>query len=78
MELQNFTRRRGETVNELLTRFELVRDRAATDGNHTITREGFALAVVRAVGIHEDQQMLLLAPIQGRMPNNEQENRNFE
>lgn len=41
----------GENINELQTRFQEVRDRAAREGGFQMSTEGSALQIIRALGI---------------------------
>ena len=55
-----FTRRPGESINALLARYEIVRQRAATEGQFVMSVEGCALQLLRACNIRPEQLMLLL------------------
>jgi hypothetical protein len=59
--LLKFTRRGNERINELLTRFETTRVRAVTEGNFTMSVEGFTMILFRAVGLNEDQLLQVLS-----------------
>ena len=72
-ELMAFHRHSGESVNALLSRYEIVRQRAATEGQFVMSVEGCALQILRACNINPHQIILLLHPFGGRMPNNEAE-----
>ena len=72
-ELMAFHRHPGESINALLSRYEIVRQRAATEGQFVMSVEGCALQILRACNINPHQIILLLHPFGGRMPNNEAE-----
>ena len=72
-EMLAFARRPGETINALLARYEIVRQRAATEGQFVMSIEGCSLQVLRACNVQPSQLMTLLQPFGGRMPENDQE-----
>jgi len=63
-----FARKPNESINDLLARYEVVRDRAATDGQFVMSTEGMALQLLRACGVRETQLMFLLNPFNGMLP----------
>jgi hypothetical protein len=70
-EMLAFARRSGEGINSLLSRFEVVRQRAAMDGQFTMSVKGCALQLLRACGIQPQQLMILLQPTNCRLPQTE-------
>ena len=46
-EMLAFSRRQGEDINALLTRYEVVRQRAANEGRFVMSVEGSALQILR-------------------------------
>ena len=72
-ELLAFTRFGGENINAVLARYEVVRQRAASEGRFVMSIEGCALQIMRAVGVHPNQLTILLNQFGGRLPNTEQE-----
>ena len=72
-EMLAFARRQGEVINALLTRYEVVRQRAANEGRFVMSVEGSALQILRAVGCHANQLTLLLHQFGGRLPNTDAE-----
>ena len=72
-EFMAFARRRHENINEVLSRFELVRDRARLEGNFVMSVEGCALQLLRALNISHTQLSTLLQPFGMRFPGTEQE-----
>lgn len=72
-ELWAFDKYPGENINELLVRFQVVRDRAAREGNFQMTSGGSALQIIKAAGISSTQLIALAQPFGGRLPTNEQE-----
>ena len=67
-EMLAFARRPGESINALLSRYEIVRMRAATEGQFVMSVEGCALQLLRACNIHPQQLQLTLQPFGGLMP----------
>ena len=72
-EMLAFSRRPGESINALLARYEIVRQRAATEGQFVMSVEGCALQLLRACNIRPEQLMLLLQPYGGSMPTTDAE-----
>ena len=72
-ELLSFSRRNGEGINQVLARYEIVRQRARTEGLFVMSTEGCALQLLRACGVSTNQMMQLLQPFQTNLPSNEQE-----
>ena len=70
-EMLAFPRRPGETISALFARYEIVRQRAAIEGQFVVSVEGCALQLLRACNIHPNQLMLLLQPFAGMMPTTE-------
>ncbi|MCP4853128.1 MAG: hypothetical protein GY903_01375, partial [Fuerstiella sp.] len=70
-EFITFRRQPNERINELLTRFEVSRERAAFEGNYIMTWEGYAITLLRIVGVNDQQLMQLLSPLQGQIPTDE-------
>ena len=72
-EMLAFARRSGESINAMLARYEVVRQRAANEGHFVMSIEGCALQILRAAGIHAGQLTTLLHQFGGRLPINENE-----
>ena len=72
-EMLAFSRRSGESINALLARYEIVRQRAATEGQFVMSVEGCALQLLRACNIRPEQLMLILQPYGGSMPTTDAE-----
>ncbi len=72
-EMLAFTKKPGETINELLARYETVRQRAAVEGQFVMSIEGCALQILRAIGIQAQHLFPLLQPFQGQLPPNDQQ-----
>ena len=72
-ELIAFQRRPNETIDSLITRFDLVRHRAVIDSNFVMPAEFNALQFLRCIDIQQADLMQLLAPLGHRLPNTEQE-----
>ena len=73
-DLLNFGRRQGEGTDTLLSRFEIVRQRArAEGGGATVSTETASLILLRAVGVNHGQFQQLTQPFGFRLPSNEAE-----
>ena len=72
-EMLAFGRRSGESINALLARYEIVRQRAATEGNFVMSVEGCALQLLRACNIQPQHLMILLQPFGGKLPSTDAE-----
>ena len=73
-DLLNFTRRNGEGTDNLLSRFEIVHQRArAEGGGATVSTETASLLLLRAVGVNHGQFQQLTQPFGYRLPTNEAE-----
>ena len=68
-----FTRRPNERINELLTRFETVQQRAENEAGFNMSYEGLSYTLLRIVGISDSQLLQLLAPLNGQFPSTQQE-----
>ena len=67
-EMLAFQRRGGETINALLARYEVVRQRAAIEGQFVMSVEGCALQLLRACGIQASHLFNLLQPFMVSCP----------
>ena len=67
-EMLAFARRPHESINSLLARYEIVRQRAAQEGQFVMSIEGCALQLLRAAGIQAQHLFTLLQPFQGQLP----------
>ena len=72
-DLLSFGRRSGEGMNQVLTRYEIVRQRARTEGFFAMSTEGCAFQLLRACGVSANQMMHLLQPFNTNLPANEQQ-----
>ena len=72
VDLMSFKRLQGEPTDALLARFDSLRHRAA-QANLLISVQGLCFILLNAVGISTEQRLQLLAPLQGRMPNDDAE-----
>ena len=70
-EMLGFVRHRDESINQVLSRFELVRGRAREDGQFVMSVSGSALQLLRACHISSEQMMTLLQPLNNRLPTTE-------
>ena len=72
-DLLSFGRRNGEGISQVLTRYEIVRQRARTEGFFVVSAEGWALQLLRACGVSTNQMMQLLQPFNTNLTANEQQ-----
>jgi hypothetical protein len=72
-DLMEFDRKPQERIDDLITRFEVTRQRAAEGGNMVMSVEGLTYKLLRACKVNDHQFMNLLLPTQGRLPQNDQE-----
>jgi hypothetical protein len=72
-EMVAFSRRLGESISTLLARYEIVRQRAGTEGQSVMSVEGCSLQLPRACSIRPQQLTLLLQPLGGSMLTNDAE-----
>ena len=72
-DLFNFARLGNERIDELITRFDLTRQRSFDLGQLTMSVTGLAYILLRACEVSDSQLMQLLLPLQGRFPNTEDE-----
>ena len=69
--LLTFARRQGETIDTLISRFEITRARAAAEGGGALSLETSALTLLRACGVSSEQFQALTQPFGLRLPNTE-------
>ena len=72
-EMLAFARRHGEGIDARLARYEIVRQRAAVEGQFVMSIEGCSLQILRACGMQSQHLFTLLKPLNGRMPRDDQE-----
>ena len=72
-DLFNFSRQGNERIDELITRFDLIRQRSFDLGQLTMSITGLAYILLRACEVNDSELLQLLLPLQGRFPNDEQE-----
>ena len=65
-----FQRRRGEGINGVLSRYDVVRQRPAREGNFIMRWEAYAPQLLRACDVSPNQLIQLLQPTNGRLPSN--------
>ena len=70
-EMLAFNRKPSESINALLARYEVVRQRAAVEGQVVMSTEGCALQLLRACGIQAQHLFTLLQPFNGQLPQND-------
>ena len=64
-DLMNFTRRGSERIDDLITRFDTVRNRAELQGQVAMSIEGLVRILLRACQVNDQQLMTLLQPTDG-------------
>jgi len=67
-ELFNFNRHGSERIDDLLTRFDVLRERAEADGQMQINIQGMVWLLLRACHVTDQQLMALLQPFGGLFP----------
>ena len=72
-DLLSFNRRQGETVDTLISRFEITRQRARAEGGGAVSLETASLLLLRACGVSAEQFQALTQPFGYRLPENEAE-----
>ena len=72
-DLLSFGRRNSEGINQVLTRYGIVRQRARTEGLFAMSTEGCAFQLLRARGVSTDQMMQLLQQFNTNFPANGQQ-----
>ena len=72
-DLLSFSRRQGETVDTVISRFELTRQRARAEGGGAVSIETGALLLLRACGVSAEQFQVLTQPFGLRLPTTEPE-----
>ena len=77
-EMLAFTRHPQENINQVLSRYELVRGRARDEGNFVMSVEGAALQLLRACHCSPAQLMTLLQPLNNNLPTTEAEFRQLQ
>ena len=76
-EMMSFSRRHNESINDVLSRYEVVRARARDEGMFVTPIEGCALQLLRACGVSTQQFFHLLHPFGNRLPTTEAEFRDM-
>jgi len=72
-EMLSFARRPNESINAVLSRYELVRGRARNEGMFVMTVPGCALQLLKALNIDGQQLIPLLQPFNYSLPATEEE-----
>ena len=70
-EMLAFARRPSESINAVLARYEVVRQRAALEGQFVMSNEGCALQLLRACGVQAQHLFNVLQPFGGQLPQND-------
>ena len=72
-EFMAFSRRHGESMNSMLARYDLVRNRARVEGNFTFGVEGCALQLMRAINATPEQMTEYCREFNGVFPTTEEQ-----
>ena len=72
-EVYGFVRRNGECCDDVVSRFEIVCQRAADHAGVMITQQQAAWMLMLALRIPTEQWIHILTPFQGRLPTNDAE-----
>ena len=72
-ELMEFDKRNNEKIDDLITRFEILRWRAAENGGFVMSVEGLSYMLMKSCRVNDQQFIQLLQPTQGRFPRNDAE-----
>eukprot|EP00969_Alexandrium_andersonii_P107506 4742497-Alexandrium_andersonii.AAC.1 len=67
--LMTFTRQSNERIDDLITRFDVLKQRANDQGQLALSVEGLVWLLLRACQVSDHQLMTLLQPFGGRFPN---------
>lgn len=67
-ELMNFARHGRERVDDLITRFDRIRQRANQEGQMTMSVQGLSWILLRACQVNDTQLLTLLQPFGGLFP----------
>jgi hypothetical protein len=73
----DFDRKHHESIDDLLTRFEIVKTRATELGNFDMSIEGVTYMLLRACRVSDQQFIMLTQPTGGLLPNTEAQYRAF-
>jgi hypothetical protein len=73
--LMQFRKRHNERIDDLLTRFDVLRQRAETQGGIDMNYEALTWLLLSACNPNEHQLLMLLQDFRGRYPTTEQEYR---
>ena len=72
-EMLHFRREGGEGINTTLTRFEVIRNRAVTEGQFVMSIEAYTVMLINQCRLTAHQVHNLLLPYQGSFPNDEEQ-----
>ncbi len=67
-ELLNFPREGREQIDDLLTRFDVIRQRANMEGGLAMNTQGITYILLKVCQANESQLLQLLQPSQGLFP----------
>ena len=66
-----FKRHHGESIDDFLSRYQIIRSRARMEGNFVMSIEAYAFLLVRIMKTDAQEFTLLLQPFGGRLPSTE-------
>lgn len=67
-DLMNFRREGSEHIDDLITRFDILRQRANAQGQLVVSIQGLVWIPLRACEVNDTQLMQVLAPTHGLLP----------
>ena len=67
----DFDTKHNECIDDVLTLFEVTRERAREVGNFNMSYEGISYMLLRACRVNDQQFIMLTQPTDGRLPNDE-------
>lgn len=70
-EFLSFRRQPGEGIDNVLVRFDILRNRAQARAGFAVTWTGLSWLLLQSLGLHAEMWDRLLAPVGGPMPQNE-------
>jgi hypothetical protein len=76
-DFMDFDRKPYETIDELLTRFEVLRNRSREVADFEMNFEGISFMLLRSCRVSDQQFIMLTQPTNGRLPNDELQYRNL-
>eukprot|EP00971_Amphidinium_carterae_P083093 1643848-Amphidinium_carterae.1 len=73
----SFKRRQRETIDELISRFDLVFQRASAEGGLNMSHTGLAYKLAEVCGLRDQELLIMLSPLNGALPHDAATQRAF-